>query len=96
MTTPTKRLGALTALVAGALLTACSMTLSLNGDQLEQAITTGISEQMGVTVTVVCPDDRPMQQGDVFTCTATTAEGESRTVEVTQTDSAGNVNWRLV
>jgi hypothetical protein len=72
------------------------MTLSLNGDQLEQVITAGISEQIGVTVTVVCPDDRPMQQGDVFTCTATTADGQPRTVEVTQTDSAGNVSWRLV
>ena len=96
MNSRSKRLGALAGLVAGAVLSACTMTLSLNADQLEQAITTGIAEQMGVTVTVECPDDRPMQQGDVFTCTATTAEGESRTVEVTQTDAAGNVNWRLI
>lgn len=96
MRTPTRRLGPLTALVAGALLTACSTTLSLNADQLEQSITTGISQQMGVTMTVVCPDDRPLQQGDVFTCTATPADGQSRTIEVTQTDSAGNVSWRLV
>jgi hypothetical protein len=93
---PSKALGVLASLGVSVLLGACSMTVTLNADQLEQAVATGISQQTGLTMTVTCPDDRPMQQGDVFTCTATAADGTSRTVEVTQTDAAGNVTWRLI
>ncbi len=82
---------------AAALVLACSGTLSLDADRLEQAIQAGIQEQTGLTVSeVACPDDTPLAQDNVSQCTATTSDGQQLTVEVTQTDAAGNVNWRLI
>jgi hypothetical protein len=92
-----KGIGALTTLSLGAVLAlGCNTTLILDDELLEQSIATGISEQMGVSATVACPDDRPISQGDVFTCTATTTDGQQITVQVTQTDATGNVEWETL
>ena len=58
-------------------------------------MTQGLSDN-GVTATVTCPDNVPIQQGAVSTCQATTPDGAALTIQVTQTDSSGNVNWQLV
>ena len=82
---------------AAALALACGGTLSLDDDRLEQAIQAGILQQAGVSVSeVTCPDDTPLAQGNISQCAATTTDGEQLTIEVTQTDAAGNVTWRVV
>ena len=87
--------GLLAAALASVALAACQTTLMLNTDQLEQGIQEQIQSQTGLTVTgIECPD-RPIQQGDQFDCTVTTSDGQQLTVNVTQTDDQGNVNWRL-
>ena len=75
---------------------ACQTTLSLNGDQLEQVITQQFQQQTGVALASIdCPNDRPLQTGDTFTCTATTELDEALTLSVTQTDDQGHVNWQV-
>jgi hypothetical protein len=77
------------------LLAACNTTLSLNTENLQNLIKTGIEQQnQGVTVSSVTCPERPIQQGDIFDCQATTSAGNYR-VTVTQTDATGNVNWEI-
>ena len=73
---------------------ACQTTLSLDDANLERILTERLQGQ-GVTVNSIdCPDDRPLQQGDTFTCSADTDAGEL-TFMVTQTDNQGNVSFEL-
>ena len=83
-------------IAAVALAAACSTTLLLNNDNLQTEIAKWIQDNYGLTATVTCPDDRPIKQGDVFQCQAATSDGQQVTFEVTQTDSAGHVNFRVV
>jgi hypothetical protein len=70
---------------------------SLDDERLEDVITQGIREQTGATVAQIdCPSGRPLQANDVFTCSGTTADGQTFTVQVTQTDASGNVRWQLL
>ncbi len=82
--------------MAALLAVGCQTTLTLNDDNLETEITSWIQEQGAGAATVVCPDDRPLQQGDTFQCVGTFADGSTVTLQVTQTDSAGNVTWTVV
>ena len=83
-------------LVGGVVLAACNTTLTLDTDNLESLIQSGIQTQNpGVTVSAVDCPDRPIQTGDVFNCTATTSAGNV-TVRVTQTEPAGQVSWEVV
>jgi uncharacterized protein DUF4333 len=87
-------------LAAIALLSACSFSIgsgnNLNTDKLETEVKNGIEEQTGATgVTVTCPDDVKIEKDNNFTCTAADNQGNSRNVDVTQTDDEGNVNWEL-
>jgi hypothetical protein len=84
-------------LAAAALLAAgCDTTVYLNTEQLEQEIMAEFQSQTGLALTLSCPDDRPIQQGDVFTCTGEGSDGNTYTIQVTQTDAAGNVSWTTV
>ena len=59
-------------------------------------IAKGIEEQTDATgVKVTCPESVPMEQGNTFTCTATTTEGQTATITVPQTDGEGNINWEI-
>jgi hypothetical protein len=96
----------LIALGAGALLATalagCSGSVSVGGsnldiDKLETTVATEMQTQLNLsgTPTVTCPDPVPIEQGNVFTCTAE-LDGDSVDVEVTQTDDQGNVTWQTV
>ncbi len=75
---------------------ACQTTMTLNDDQLEQQIKQDFYEQTNVALAEIdCPSDRPLLQGDTFTCAATTELDESLTISVTQTDNQGHVNWNV-
>jgi hypothetical protein len=47
-------------------------------------------------LTVDCPADVPVEDGGVFTCDVTSADGAVGTLEVTQTNDDGHVRWRIV
>jgi hypothetical protein len=97
----------LIALGAGAILvttalSGCSGSVSVGGsnldiDKLETTVATEMQTQLNLsgTPTVTCPDPVPIEQGNVFTCTAE-LDGDSIDVEVTQTDDQGNVTWKTV
>ena len=87
---------AASAAMAAALFIACNSSLTLDNDKLQQVIANGLQEQAQVTATVSCPDDRPIKAGDVFQCQALTEDGTTLTIQVTQTDDSGNVNWQVV
>ena len=87
---------AASAAMAVALFVACNSSLTLDNDKLQQVIANGLQEQAQVTATVSCPDDRPIKAGDVFQCQALTEDGTTLTIQVTQTDDSGNVNWQVV
>jgi Domain of unknown function (DUF4333) len=83
------------ALIAAAALTACSSSLDI--DKLQTTIATEMQSQLDLsaTPTVTCPDSVPIEQGNVFTCTAE-LDGDTVDVKVTQTDDKGNVSWETV
>ncbi len=62
---------------------------------LEQQIAVGISEQVGGSdIELSCPEIVVGKKGDRFECEATSGSDEA-TVEVTQTDDQGNVDYKL-
>jgi len=81
--------------LAAVLFAGCNTTLVLDNNNLQQLITSGLSDN-GITATVVCPDSVPIKKDSVSTCQATTPDGAALTIQVTQTDDKGTVNWQLV
>jgi hypothetical protein len=85
-------LAALTAAVS--VLAACEGGLDMAG--AEAAIQTGLAEQLEMPIAFVsCPEERELKSGDVFECTATAETGGDLTIQVTQVDDAGNIEWEL-
>lgn len=81
-------------MIAALALAGCTQVL--DDQELESEISSGIEEQTGVTgVSVDCPSDVPLEQGNTFNCSATSDEGDVGQVQVTQTDDEGNVRWEL-
>jgi hypothetical protein len=80
---------------AAAVVVACSSAPVLDNDRLQQVIADGLQQQAGVTATVSCPDNQPIQLGETFTCTAAAQDGTNLTIKVVQTDNAGNVDWSV-
>jgi hypothetical protein len=75
----------------------CTRTKTLDAGSLDQQLASEMQGQLGVQgVTVSCPDDVPAESGRVFDCTATTPEGTTMTIQVTQTDDQGNVTFKVV
>jgi hypothetical protein len=73
---------------------ACSR--SLNKTSMESSLKTQLEAKTGITgVTVTCPDGIKAEKGGTFTCTAA-AQGQTVTVQVTQTDDQGNVTFKIV
>jgi hypothetical protein len=75
-------------------LVACGSVIDASA--LEAEIRDGVQSQAGVTLTeVVCPENRALSAGDVFTCTATANDGRTLEVTITQDDDQGNVRWQV-
>lgn len=92
------RISLASAVLAGmAAITLASCSLSIGGGldmaDVEDQIAEGIQEQLGIAVTVDCPDGVDQEQGNDFTCTAVDDEGDEATVSVTQIDDEGNLEW---
>lgn len=87
------------AIAAGATgLAGCSASVgskTLNTDEAEKQIGSGLEKQAGSKVTVDCPSDVDAKAGATFTCKVKTAAGDTGTVKVTQKDDEGNISWAL-
>jgi hypothetical protein len=76
-------------------LAACGQQ-TLDTTKAEGVIAQGISQQTGAQgVTVDCPSDVKIEQGNEFECRARTAKGDQAPVKVRQTDDKGGVSWEL-
>lgn len=72
--------------------TSCSRTLDTNS--LENSLKTQMESKTGVSgFTITCPENIKAVEGGTFTCTAA-AQGETVTLQVTQTDAQGHVTFR--
>lgn len=81
-------------LVVTTALAGCESMLDMNS--AEAVIKSGLTEQLQMPFAAVsCPESRAMKAGDVFECTATAESGGDLTVQVTQKDDTGTVNWKL-
>lgn len=96
-----RRRGSLTLLAvmlgAALALSACTFTASAGGldtAAVERDIEAGVQEQNDLTVTVDCPDQVPVQEGDSFECTLTTEDGSTQPVSVLQ-EPDGVVSWSV-
>jgi Domain of unknown function (DUF4333)/Protein of unknown function (DUF2510) len=78
------------------LFSAVSSQTRLDTAVVEQQIAEALSQSSGLTTTVTCPDEVTIATGDTFTCTATTDDGRTAQIEVTQDDDQGNVTWSPV
>jgi Domain of unknown function (DUF4333) len=76
---PASRLSAVLAALGAALLAAGCGQKKLNAASVETQIQKGIEEKTRADVrAVACPKDRPVKQGDVFSCTVTLATASRR------------------
>jgi hypothetical protein len=78
------------------LFSAVSSQTRLDTAVVEQQIAERLSLTSGLTTTVICPDEVTIAAGSTFMCTATTDDGRTALIEVTQDDDRGNVTWDTV
>jgi Domain of unknown function (DUF4333) len=69
---------------------------TLDTDDLQSTISSGLEEQVGVAPeSVECPDDITVEEGSEFQCTGTAPNGDEFTIDVTQTDDEGNIEFEV-
>jgi Domain of unknown function (DUF4333) len=78
-------------------LAGASCTKPLDTSGLETTLKQQLEAELGTTgLRVTCPDDVNVQKGGRFDCTVTKSGAASLTVEVTQKDDKGHVDWKVV
>jgi hypothetical protein len=83
-------------LVALLAIAAAACDQVLDEGSLEETLTQQVEEQLGEEdLTVDCPSEVTVESGGVFTCDVT-GNGAVATLEVTQQDDGGRVEWRFV
>ena len=84
-------------LVAVLVLSGAACARTLDRQSLEASLSSQLATELEEPgITVGCPDDVEVEAGAVFECVATGPDGATVTVEVTQQDDEGTVEWRLV
>jgi hypothetical protein len=70
---------------------------TLDTTQLERRIGRQLSEQLNVDgIRVTCPRGVEVAEGDRFTCSAATGDGDDAIrIVVTQIDDEGDVSWEI-
>jgi hypothetical protein len=69
---------------------------TLDQDDLQTTISDGLEKQVGTAPeSVSCPDDVKVEQGGTFECTGTAPNGEEFTIDVTQKDDEGNIEFEV-
>jgi hypothetical protein len=66
----------------------------IDADKAAVAIKSGLAAHDLTLAALTCPS-RPYRAGDTFACTGATAEQQPVTVNVTQRDGSGNLEWAL-
>jgi hypothetical protein len=85
-----------TVCMSAAMLAACSSVTTLNTEEVQTAISKGLSDQLGGTYTVTCPSTIEVKANATFTCdVADTASGATAVVTATQTDDQGHIDWEI-
>ena len=68
----------------------------LDLQKVQASVVDGLKAQAGVESTVDCGGRwKAIRPGEVFECRATSADGQTATVEVTTDDSEGNITWKV-
>ncbi len=79
-----------------ALIVAACSTDVVDGAKLEQSIKDGIEASTDFTVVNVdCPEDRPFELNDAFTCKAKISDGRTLIVLVTNPNGGGNLKYEV-
>ena len=75
---------------------ACGVTVDIAG--VEKSIQEGVVQQLGLAMkSVTCPtESRAAKAGDTFECTGKPEIGGSLSVQVTQKDDQGNIEWKVL
>ncbi|MDD2858528.1 MAG: DUF4333 domain-containing protein [Candidatus Nanopelagicales bacterium] len=82
--------------MSAAMLAACSSVTTLNTEEAQAAISKGLTDQLGGTYTVTCPESIEAKANATFTCDVTdTASGATAVVTATQTNDQGNIDWEI-
>ncbi len=81
--------------MAAAVVLACSGSSVLDNDRVQQLIGQWLEDNVQVTANVTCPNNEPMKLDDTFTCSAVTQDGLTLTIQVTQTDNQGGVDFDI-
>jgi len=69
----------------------------LDLDLVETSVTEGLKAQAQVDAKVSCDGRwKASKPGEVFQCQAETTDGRKATVEVTVTDTEGNISWKVM
>ena len=93
--TSRRALALATASLSALLLSACSVSTTLNSDDIQNAISKGLTDQLGGTYTVTCPSTIEEKAGATFDCDIVTGTGATGVVTATQTDDQGNITWEI-
>ena len=84
------------ATLVAVILVAVGCTKSLDTSSLESALKSQVESEFNASgLTISCPDNIKVEAGGTFECTASDPSGQTLTIEVTQKDDQGDVNWRL-
>jgi hypothetical protein len=67
----------------------------LDSKVLENAIVTALKAKGVGLKSITCPPDRPLKQGDEFTCSGVDGDDQALTFHVSQTDSVGSTHWEV-
>lgn len=82
--------------LSATVLAGCSSVNVLNTDDVETAISGGLTEQVGGSYAVTCPDSIEAKSGATFTCEVRdNATGDTAVVTATQTDGEGKFTWKV-
>ncbi len=75
---------------------ACGVKVDIAG--VEKSIQDGVVQQLGLAMkSVTCPSaSRAAKAGDTFECTGQPEIGGSLSVQVTQKDDQGNIEWKVL
>jgi hypothetical protein len=72
-------------------------TVMAPGATFAETAQRALLRQSGAELTnVQCPEQVTLAKGEVFDCTATDANGDERTVQITQTDESGGFDAKLL
>lgn len=96
MLKPSRVIAVATLILSAGSLVACSTSRTLNTDDVQNAISKGLTDQVGGTYEVKCPDTINAEKGGTFTCDVKDpASGQTAVVTVTQTDDQGKFDWKI-